>query len=181
MTFKGMVIMLSSLWLLSACSATPPRTDYALDVNFLTLKTFAIESTNKPENELADERVKHTITEHLINSGFNYDEHNPDFLVRYQTKEKLELTSANVSLGLGTSTPIGAGNARLGTHINAPVTPKQVEMQLIDIRIYNAANRLIWRGSDDFRISKKAQKNSQHTEKTTLKILNEFPPRDKSL
>lgn len=170
--------ILSSLLLgllIIGCAGKPARTDFAIDMDFSTLKSFTLSPSNEVNDKLANERAFKQVENNLLDKGFKLSADNPDFVIKVRTENNTKLRSSNVSIGLGTSTSIGS-SARLGANVHKPVTAKEVEIQTIDVQIFTLENRLIWRGTDSFSLSKKPDTNIQRSEKTIMKILESFPP-----
>lgn len=175
MTFKGMCLLVCSGVLLLGCAGKSPRTDYALDVDFSTFNTFVVQPISSKDNPLANDRIEQEIKQQLTKQGFNSTATDPDFLVTVNTLVSSKLRSSNVSVGVGTSTRL-TSNSRMSANINTPVATKEVEVKTIDIRIFDPKQRLIWRGSDSYNLSKKTEKNIKSSNKSIEKILSGFPP-----
>ncbi|BDM65500.1 hypothetical protein NFHSH190041_29520 [Shewanella sp. NFH-SH190041] len=166
--YRILTLLLSAV-LLTACAGHPPRTDYQLGFDFSRLKNFTMLPATKGDNPLSADRVTTQINREMTAKGYSNYPRAPDFLVGFKIVTAEKPADSGIKLG------VGAGTAGLNLGVNVSPQVKTLT-QTLDIRIYDQSRKLIWRGSDNYKLSDNAKQNAKQTLSAVNDILAQFPP-----
>ena len=186
MTFK-IGVLISTLLILVGCKSTT-NFDYDDSVNFSEIKTYAwiVESKTTigdPEffnSSINNKRITAAIERNLADKGLRkVAPSEANVLVNFHAnvKEKLDTNLYN-----GYSSYSGFGRRYYGSgfsgHININNSQRDYKEGALVIDFLNQQKQLIWRGSDETRLSRKStpDKRSQQVNEVVSQILLNFLP-----
>lgn len=173
-----------ALLVLVGCTTTV-NVDYDQDTNFSALKTFRLET--KPikiaddprlDSPLMQQRVVEAIRTGFINKGLREATDQADVRISYRIdiKQEIESDSSGVSVGMGTF----SRNVGVGFGFGFPTSDvESYDRMILTIDLHRADNTLLWRGSDNRRLTSGStpQSNTKLVNDLVEAILKTYPPR----
>lgn len=193
---KIATMLAAALVLLSAC-ASPKKAniDYDKNVNFSQYQTFAFyqattdsaeptadaaDAAKKPAYDpLVDQHFKTAIRREMTALGYRYDEQAPQLLVNYTTnvenREDVRSSPFSINAGYGF---FGRNSAlSLGFPLFGGVETNRYKVGSVLIDVIDAsANRLIWQGMVEGKLTSAALKNPEKSINETVTLIYQSYP-----
>jgi Domain of unknown function (DUF4136) len=166
--------------------ATTANVDYREDYDFSSIHNIRIMAPTRPgttdtriNSPLVDERVRKTITDHLVANGFEIVDGDADANLTWQLSARsgLESRDSGISLGLGTfgrHSAVGVGYGFPAYDVDS------YDEGVLTVDVLSARdNTLLWRGSSSRRLVDGATPQTLTTTVQELvgDVLANFPPR----
>lgn len=170
-----LLVILCSIYFITACSNTRYAQDYKSGTDFSGLKTYSWRAITVDIDGAQKPFLQRLVDEQLQAQGYTHTNEQADFVVDMQAFTRTK-AGGNTSIGIGVGLPVGrSGNIGLGTS-----TPfgkgKQEGVIVIDLTKADT-NTLIWRGNAEgiplinFKLGAE-----QKLRESIAKILTPFPP-----
>ncbi len=186
------IYLLVALIVVSGCATYTVDSDYDLNADFSSLKTFDWVSSTQPEtgdpridNALLASKVRKAVNTTLASKGYQHKTtDSPDFLVQYHVaiEEKSDVTTVDTPHYAAGPTSVPGGFGSMGYSVGyrraeTYVTHYEEGTLLIDI-VNPKSKKLIWHGSAKKVVDASASSEQRTTNINTAvqKILENFPP-----
>lgn len=194
---KSLFLLASTVLLLTACASPKQASiDFDKTVNFAQYQTFgfyqapttaeqaetvAEAATTPTYNPLTDQHFKAAITREMTALGYRFDEQAPQLLVNYSTnvesREDVRSSPLRINAGYGFFGRNSALTLGFPLYGGVETTQYKVGSVLIDV-IDASANRLIWQGMIEGKLTSKAlQQPEQAINDTVTLIYQRYPTR----
>ncbi len=170
------LIGVSAVLLVSACSGISTSTDYDPAVNFSAFSTYDwIDSEGQVDN-ITSSRVRQSVDAAMAAKGFTQSTSNPDLAVSYQVTSAERRSFNTVNAGWGGGYSRGGWGMGMGTS----TTTEQVwqEGSLI-LGIFDTGTKnLVWTGTatTDIDPSRSPQERQELIDSAVGKMMGDFPP-----
>lgn len=161
------------LLLIISCSLPRIVYDYDTQEDFTKYKTFNFFSdAGEGLNEFDIRRIESSIENELLKLGFRLDSL-PDFYINYTTKNKENLDSNNLGVG------IGGSNGGIGISTGITIGTKKINQQLTIDFVSAKKDELFWQSISESLIKDnlKPDKKSAHYKNLISEMLSKFPPK----
>jgi hypothetical protein len=170
------LIGVSAVLLVSACSGISTSTDYDPAVNFSAFSTYDwIDSEGQVDN-ITSSRVRQSVDAAMAAKGFTQSTSNPDLAVSYQVTSAERRSFNTVNTGWGG----GYGRGGWGMSMGTSTTTENVwqEGSLI-LGIFDTGTKnLVWTGTatTDIDQSRSPQERQELIDSAVGKMMGDFPP-----
>ncbi|HEX3738551.1 MAG TPA: DUF4136 domain-containing protein [Terriglobales bacterium] len=166
------VCIAAFLFVLEAAFAQQVTTDFDHQANFAHYKTYSWEAVKSPD-PLWDARIKSAVDVQLAAKGWMRVESGGDVCVVAIGTTQTQRTLQTFYDGFG-----GGWRWRgFGGMGESTTTEQDYKEGTLIVDLYDAkVKQLIWRGSAEDTLSKKAEKNAKNLDKGVAKMFKKFPP-----
>jgi len=182
--FKRVLLSISILFLLQACSGVTVSQDYEKEYNFSGLKTFAWKPNAEKtygvqDNDLLDKRIRTAIENTLLAKSYRLvDSFTPDFFISYHYNVQQKISSSGLSGGVAVGRSSFGGFGGVGLSTGSDVRAYDQGTLLIDVTI-PLEDKLVWRGVATQSVSDHTtpEESNENIKQTVEKTLQQFPPK----
>jgi hypothetical protein len=175
---KQIVLGIVAFGLMVGCSSISVNSDYSVDADFSTFKTFQYQSSaNNVEASapLAHQRIVAAIREGMSSSGLTEVDADPDVFVTYYGATENQLRFVTTYTGVSNWHRPGWGSS-MGM-MSATTQSTTVTEGTIVIDIWDASsNTLVWRGIATSPLSRNPDRNTSKINSAIERIFRNFPP-----